>query len=113
MKTSYYPFAAKSLRPGEVSEFALDFQLPFMLETFVACPDDAGEIVVKDILIGGRSLIVSGGVIPIEMFYEGCWPIKYWQPLVPPGTPLRMIVENTSAGNRSLQMSVVGYSDFD
>lgn len=109
----YYPFAAKMLEPGESAVFALGFELPFRLLTFLAAPHEAAGLEVEDILVGERSLIVSAGALPIGMFYPACMPIRWADPDVPVGTCLKMRVRNPTKVARSLRVTVVGTSSSD
>lgn len=106
----YYPFAYRKLSPDEHAELSLKFQLPFRLDTLVASANDAAGIVVKDILVGARSAITSGNVMPIEMFYPSRRPLAFSVPEVPVDTPLRVLVQNTSDKDRTLRMGVFGNS---
>ena len=103
-----YPFACKELLPDEHSVFSLDFAVPFSFKGFVANPENAKGIVVEDILADGKSLLVTGGPIPIEVFYADSWPVVFATTLIPIGRPLTMLVHNTSIFHRLLQVCVFG-----
>jgi hypothetical protein len=103
-----YSFVRKELAPDEHAKFSLDFEVPFVFKGFVANPENSSGIVIEDILIGDQSVIVTGGVIPIEVFYADSWPLTFPDPIVPAGTLLSLRVHNTSKLPKLLQVAVFG-----
>jgi hypothetical protein len=96
-----------TVRANDTLELKLVLPIPFKFEQIVA-NNNIKDLHVKNILIGDRSLIVSGGTLPIEVFWPDSWTMSFHEPYIPVNVPLLIIVLNTSSIEKRLSVSVFG-----